>query len=131
MKFYIATLGCKVNSYESSVMHDDLINHGYIKTDTLEDADICILNTCTVTNSHAILIVAGCMIQVLDNFDNIDADIIIGNMYKSKISSLIDEYKIDNKKLIKIDNIMESEFESMMLNNFEHTRAFVKIEDGC
>ena len=148
MKFYIATLGCKVNSYESSVMHDDLINHGYIKTDTLEDADICILNTCTVTNtsdskslkllrqlrrnnSHAILIVAGCMIQVLDNFDNIDADIIIGNMYKSKISSLIDEYKKDNKKLIKMDNIMESEFESMMLNNFEHTRAFVKIEDGC
>ena len=148
MKFYIATLGCKVNSYESSVMHDNLINNGLIETDTLEDADICILNTCTVTNtsdnkslkvlrqlrrnnSKAILIVAGCMIQVTTDFSNIDADIIIGNKYKSNIYDLILEYQKTNKQIIKIDNIMEAPFESMTLNNFSHTRAFVKIEDGC
>ena len=148
MKFYIATLGCKVNSYESSVMHDNLINNGFVETNIVEDADICILNTCTVTNtsdnkslkvlrqlrrnnSKAILIVAGCMIQVTTDFSNIDADIIIGNKYKSNIYDLILEYQNQHKKIIKIDNIMDAPFESMTLNNFSHTRAFVKIEDGC
>lgn len=148
MKFYIATLGCKVNSYESSVMHDNLINNGFVETNIVEDADICILNTCTVTNtsdnkslkvlrqlrrnnSKAILIVAGCMIQVTTDFSNIDADIIIGNKYKSNIYDLILEYQNQHQKIIKIDNIMDAPFESMTLNNFSHTRAFVKIEDGC
>lgn len=148
MKFYIATLGCKVNSYESSVMNDNLVNNGYQKTDVLEDADVCILNTCTVTNTSdnkslkalrqlrrennkAIIIVAGCMTQVLDDFSAIDADIIIGNKYKSSIVDLINEYKKTNKQIIKIDNIMDAPFETMKLNNFDYTRAYVKIEDGC
>jgi len=129
-------------------MHDNLINNGFVETNIVEDADICILNTCTVTNtsdnkslkvlrqlrrnnSKAILIVAGCMIQVTTDFSNIDADIIIGNKYKSNIYDLILEYQNQHKKIIKIDNIMDAPFESMTLNNFSHTRAFVKIEDGC
>ena len=146
MKFNIITLGCKVNTYESNVMRDILINNNYTEVD--KDADIYIINTCTVTNTsdnkslkelrrirreypNAIIIICGCMTQVKEKIDEIDADIIIGNTGKSNIVNLIDEYKQNNKKIIKIDNVMESHFEKMKLNNFNRTRAFVKIEDGC
>ena len=50
MKFYIYTLGCKVNTYESAVMRDMMLNAGYIEANSDEIADIYIINTCTVTN---------------------------------------------------------------------------------
>ena len=146
MKFKIITLGCKVNTYESNVMRDALLNNGYIETDSV--ADLYIINTCTVTNTsdnksmkmirsvrrqneNAIILVCGCMTQVIESYDHIDADIIIGNKYKGSIIPLIDEFKNNHKKIIKVTDIMNSEFESMILNNFNKTRAFVKIEDGC
>ena len=148
MKFNIITLGCKVNTYESNVMRDILINNGYEECDKKSISDIYIVNTCTVTNTSdnkslkeirrirrenkdAIIIVCGCMVQVRDDAKDIDADIIIGNQNKSQIVKLIEEFKDKNKKIIKIDNIMEAPFEKMQLNNFNRTRAFVKIEDGC
>ncbi len=148
MKFYIATLGCKVNTYESNYIHDQLTNNGYISTNNMEDADICVVNTCTVTNTSdnkslkvirqirrnnpkCILIVMGCMIQVYKDIDTIDADIIIGNTYKSIIVDLIEEFKLNHKKIIRINDLTNSKFETMALNNFLHVRAFVKIEDGC
>ena len=148
MKFYISTLGCKVNTYESNYIHDELINNGYEAASDINDADICIVNTCTVTNTsdnkslkvirqirrnnpNAILVVMGCMIQVYKDIESIDADIIIGNKYKNKIVELIYEFKNDHKKIIRINDINNTEFEPMVLNNFLHTRAFVKIEDGC
>ena len=146
MKFKIITLGCKVNTYESNVMRDALLNNGYTETDSV--ADLYIINTCTVTNTsdnksmkmirsvrrqneNAIILVCGCMTQVIESYDHIDADIIIGNKYKGNIIPLIDEFKNNHKKIIKVTDIMNSEFESMILNNFNKTRAFVKIEDGC
>lgn len=147
MKFYIYTLGCKVNTYESQVVHDMLINNGYIED---ENADIYIINTCTVTNTsdskslkvvrqcirknpNAIIIVMGCMTQVSSSLvtDMEGVSIVIGNMYKSKIPELINQYLKDKKQIIKVDNILEAPFEDMILNNFDRTRAFVKIEDGC
>ena len=94
MKYKIITLGCKVNEYESEVMSNLLENHGYIKS---ENPDVCIVNTCTVTNTadsksrkmirslrrkypKAILIVAGCMIQNKKDKLDVPADIIIGNI---------------------------------------------------
>lgn len=149
MKFYIYTLGCKVNTYESNVIRDNLINNGYIESNKKEDSDIYIINTCTVTNTSdnkslklirqvirnnkdAIIVVMGCMTQVnYSLLDDLDVSIIIGNKYKSKIVEFIEEYKKNRKKIIKVDNIMEASFEEMCLNNFNKTRAFVKIEDGC
>ncbi|MBR3524169.1 MAG: tRNA (N(6)-L-threonylcarbamoyladenosine(37)-C(2))-methylthiotransferase MtaB [Bacilli bacterium] len=148
MKFYIATLGCKVNTYESNYINDELVNNGYIAASKMEDADICIVNTCTVTNTSdnkslkvirqirrnnpkCILIVMGCMIQVYKDIESIDADIIIGNTYKNKIVDLINEFKENKKKIIRINDLSSSTFETMVLNNFLHVRAFVKIEDGC
>ena len=71
------------------------------------------------------------MTQVKSDIDSIDADIIIGNQYKSRIIDLLNEYNKTNSKIVKVDNIMNANFEHMVLNNFNRTRAFVKIEDGC
>lgn len=149
MKFYIYTLGCKVNTYESNVIRDNLINNGYIESNDKDCADIYIINTCTVTNTSdnkslkmirhviknnkdSIIIVMGCMAQVNpDLLDDLDVSIIIGNKYKSKVVELIDEYKKNKKKIIKVEDIEDAKFETMCLNNFNKTRAFVKIEDGC
>lgn len=149
MKFYIYTLGCKVNTYESNVMRDSLINNGYIESKDENDSDIYIINTCTVTNTSdnkslkvirrvvrnnkdAIIVAVGCMTQVnYKLLDGIDVSIVLGNSGKSKIVDYIEEYRKTNKKIIKVENIMEKGFEDMCLNNFNKTRAFVKIEDGC
>lgn len=145
MKFKIITLGCKVNTYESNVMRDILLGEGFIED---ADADIYIINTCTVTNTsdnkslkelrrikrehpHAITVICGCMVQVRKDAKDIDADIILGNKNKSKIGELIKEFIKTKNKIIYITDIMESPFEKMKLNNFNRTRAFVKIEDGC
>ena len=146
MKFYIYTLGCKVNTYESQVIHDMLINNNYVED---ENADIYIINTCTVTNTsdnkslkvvrrcirnnpNAIIVVMGCMTQTSpDLLNNIGASIVIGNKYKSQIPELIEEYRKTKTPIIKIEDLRKSTFEEMKLNNFDRTRAFVKIEDGC
>ncbi len=148
MTFKICTLGCKVNTYESNVMKDDLINHGYKETEE-EIADIYIINTCTVTdtsahkslkvvrqclrrNSNAIIVVCGCMTQVEPEKAKLDGiSILIGNQYKSKIVSFIEEYQTNGTPIVAVENIMDCPFETMKLNNFNRTRAFVKIEDGC
>ena len=148
MKFYIYTLGCKVNTYESNVMKDKLINSGYIEGKE-DNSDIYIINTCTVTNTsdnkslkvvrrvlknypNSIVVVVGCMTQVNHKLlDDLNVSIVLGNSGKSKIVEYIEEFKKNNKPIIKVDNIMEKDFEDMCLNNFNKTRAFVKIEDGC
>lgn len=148
MKFYIYTLGCKVNTYESNVMKDKLINNGYIEGKE-NDSDIYIINTCTVTNTsdnkslkvvrrvlknypNSIVVVVGCMTQVNSKLlEDLDVSIILGNSGKSEIVSYIEEFKINKKKIVNVENIVEKDFEDMCLNNFNKTRAFVKIEDGC
>ena len=148
MKVGIYSLGCKVNIYESEYVEGLLKDNGFEIVSFDDEADIYIINTCSVTNEadkksrkiisrarrenkDAIIVVMGCYSQIKS--DNIDADIVIGNKDKSKIVELINEV-IKNKKQIKdiydIRNI--DEFESMEISNFDnHTRAFVKIQDGC
>ena len=148
MKFYIYTLGCKVNTYESNVMKDKLLNSGYIEG-IENDSDIYIINTCTVTNTSdnkslkvvrrvlknnpdSIVVVVGCMTQVNSKLlDDLNVSIILGNSGKSRIVEYIEKYKKTKEKIIDIQDIMVSDFEDMCLNNFNKTRAFVKIEDGC
>ena len=143
MTYKIVTLGCKVNEYESEVMESLLENHGFIKSD---NPDVCVVNTCTVTNTadsksrkiirslrrkfpKAILVVAGCMIQNKKDKLDIDADIIIGNSHKSEIVNYIKEY--NDKKINVVEDMDQAIFEDMSLNNFDLTRAYIKIEDGC
>ncbi len=145
MKYFIINLGCKVNAYEAKVMSDLLDNHGYQKG-SIDDADIYIVNTCFVTNvaehksfqmirkaiklKKHLVIVCGCLSQIkADEVLKLDGvDIVIGNKDKTKIIEYIDNYK---SKISKIYNLSNVEFEDMQLNNFDKTRAFVKIQDGC
>lgn len=147
MKVAVFSLGCKVNIYESEFVINLLKENGYTIVDFDDDADIYIINTCSVTNESdkksrkminrakknnkdAIVIVMGCYSQV--NADSINADIILGNKDKSKIIEIIEEYKKtkENKKIIY--DLAKVDFEKMEITKFEnHTRAFVKIEDGC
>ena len=150
MKFYIYTLGCKVNSYESRIMTEDLINAGYVEEkDNNIPADIYIINTCSVTNTadskslklirqaikknkDAIIVVCGCLAQVKPETVNLEGvDIVIGNKNKSKVSEYINEYVKNKNKKTDIYDISNVEFETMQLNNFDKTRAFIKIQDGC
>ena len=148
MKFYIYTLGCKVNAYESNIMKESLVNSGFIES-TYDDANIYIVNTCTVTNTSdnkslkvirrilrekkdCIVIAVGCMTQVNSHLlKELGVSIILGNKDKSKIVDYINKYLENKQKICHIVDIMNTDFESMCLNNFNKTRAFVKIEDGC
>ena len=150
MNFIIYTLGCKVNTYESNVMVETLTKSGFKEVHDLSEASIAIVNTCTVTNTadnkslkllrqirrenkNVILVAVGCLVQVNEKSlkEKADVDILIGNIGKSKIDVIIKEY-LDNKlKISSIKNIMNVPFEDMKLNNFDKTRAFVKIQDGC
>ena len=147
MKFYIYSLGCKVNSYESNVMKDNLINNGF-EYSSVDDADIVIINSCCVTNSadnktmklirhvrnnyDVILIVVGCFIQShKEDLSGIPGDILIGNKNKSMISYYVNRFLISRERIVDVVDISNISFESMKLNNYDHTRAFVKIQDGC
>jgi len=147
MKFYIYNLGCKVNSYESNVMRDNLVNNGFELSD-VEDADIVIINSCCVTNSadnktmklirhvrnnyDVVLVVVGCYIQSKkDDLSNIPGDILIGNRNKAVISNYINRFLIDHKRIEDVFDVSKIDFEQMKLNNYDHTRAFIKIQDGC
>ena len=147
MTFAIHTFGCKVNIYESEYVTNLMQQNKYRLVDYNDEADIYIINTCTVTNEadkkdrklihttrknhpNSILIVMGCYSQL--NPNNIEADIIIGNKYKSKIVQLLNEFLNNREKIIKIEDLSKSNFEDMYINKFtNHTRAFVKIQDGC
>lgn len=150
MKFKIITLGCKVNTYESNSISDTLLANGYEKALDDRQADIVIINTCTVTNTannkslkmirhairnnrNAIIIVTGCSAQVYHKqIMEIDGvSIIIGTVGKSQILKYIDEYKKNKEQIIDVKNNTNILFEEMKLNNFDKTRAFVKIQDGC
>ena len=147
MKVKGVNLGCKVNAYEVEYILSLFKNHGYLVTN--EIADIYIVNTCSVTNQSdaksrkeinriirenkdAIIVVMGCMIEAHKDYENSDVSIIIGNKDKSKVLELVEEYiKTHNKKKILYKDFDDS-FEDMFIENMEsHTRAFVKIQDGC
>lgn len=151
MKVAIYTLGCKVNLYESEVIINSFKKRGFEVVDFENEADVVIINTCTVTNTAdkksrniirqavkkhkgAVIVVMGCYSQVRSaDIKKIDGvDIIIGNTKKSKVVDLVIDYLNNKKSIVKIDDIMHTDFEAMELDIFEtRTRAFVKIQDGC
>lgn len=147
MKVGICSLGCKVNIYESEVVTDLLKKGGYEIVPFEDKADIYIINTCSVTNEsdkksrkminrakknngEAIIVVMGCYSQV--SSDDIEADIILGNKDKSKIVEILNDFIRDRESKKIIYDLSSVEFEKMEISHFDnHTRAFVKIQDGC
>ena len=147
MKVGIQTLGCKVNLYESEYIINLLKNHDFEIGEFKDFCDIYIINTCTVTNAsdaksrkmiraarkknpEALIVAIGCFVQKNTDLPD-EIDIAIGSSDKTKIIDLIKEYQLNKLKLNVVGEISSS-FEDMYIDNFEnHTRAFVKIQDGC
>ena len=146
-KFFIKTLGCKTNEIESQIIKESLLNKGYIKTDNRLDADIYILNSCTVTShsdNQALylikqirkdkpgikIILTGCLAQT-GNPDEINADLILGNNEKLDIDKYIEKL-FEKNKAVFADNIFNTkEYNNKFLYNASSTRPSVKIQDGC
>ena len=145
----ICSLGCKVNTYESEFVKNELIKAGYEIKDFSSVCDVYIINTCTVTNQsdsksrkminsavrrnpNACIVAMGCFVSL--NMDNLNCsvDIVIGNKDKSLIVKLLDEYFNRKEKIVRYYKDRLDTFEDMYIDDFPgRTRAFVKIQDGC
>ena len=145
----ILTLGCKVNTYESEYIIDQLKEHGYEIRNFDDICDVYIINTCTVTNTSdiksrkmirkairknpdACVVAMGCFIEANKDFSIPGLDIVIGNRDKSKIIELLDEWFSKREDICRLYQELPRKFEDMYINEFPgRTRAFVKIQDGC
>ena len=151
-------LGCKVNSYELDIMRQKMEKAGYSIVPFEEEADIYVINTCTVTNiadrksrqmihkakkrnPEAVVIAVGCYVETDPERVGTDSaiDLAIGNNNKARIAELLDEFlaqqdKADRRTLggkTMTDLTHRPPYEDMQLEDPGHTRAFVKIQDGC
>lgn len=154
MRCCFITLGCRVNQYESDAMAELMRSAGYIITDDPAEADVCIVNTCTVTNvadrksrqmlsrahrlnENAKLVACGCFAQrspeAAGELPGVDA--VIGSADKSRIveivSSLFENEARSEPELFVRDLMQEHEFEELSASHEGRTRAYLKIQDGC
>ena len=152
MKAAFYTLGCKVNQYESQAMAQKLESHGFVITDNSDDADVYIINSCTVTSESdrktrqavrrfkklhpdSIVVLTGCMPQAFPEISGKldEADIVIGNKSNRFLFDYINQYINNRGRIIAVDKHKTGDvFTGDCISNFrERTRASVKIEDGC
>lgn len=152
MKVSITTLGCKVNQYESQAMLELLQNAGFTLAQEPQEADVVLINSCTVTaqsdqkvrqamhrarrkNPGCAIVLTGCMPQafpdVASRFE--EADIILGNSNRAALLPSIMTYLGNHQRIVNIEPYLgKDNFEKMQVRSFGgRTRAFLKIEDGC
>ena len=148
----VATLGCKVNQFESEALMDALEQREYALIPSEEGADVAIINTCTVThradfqsrqmvrralrsNPNSLIIVTGCYPQVEpDAFLEMKAELyLLGNKEKNQIPDLLPLMQKGKFPRVRVGDIQkEAHFSETPLHSFHrHTRAFLKIQDGC
>lgn len=153
MKIAFQTLGCKVNQYETQAMRHIMENAGYETADldaVHRDADIIVINSCTVTgesdrklrqtlrrcrrdNPDAVLVLTGCMPQAFPETAAAftEADIVLGNAARRALPRHIESYLTHRQRIVDIPP-HDKTIEELSIDTFtEHTRAFVKIQDGC
>lgn len=145
-KFNIHTMGCKSNQFESAIIEENLIEHGYKKVQNIEDADIYILNSCAVThksdneamyllrsakhkNPNILTIATGCMAQIEKEelLKNDFIDFVIGNDEKLHLYDYINS----DERFSANDILKQTEFNKVELFDTTKTRASLKIQDGC
>ena len=152
MKAALYTLGCKVNQYETQVIGEALASAGFLLVPPSEEADVYIVNSCTVTaesdkktrqavrrfkrlHPDALVLLTGCMPQAYPQAAQAltQADIVTGNRSTDRILSLIHEYFEQKERLVRIlPHEKEDAFLPCAITEFEErTRAILKIEDGC
>ena len=152
-KAALHNLGCKVNAYETEAMQQLLEGAGYEIVPFTERADVYVINTCSVTNMadrksrqmlhrakkmnpEAIVVGAGCYVQTKEEQALVDdaIDIVIGNNKKHELLELLNEYEASCGKTTSVTDINheKQEYEELFLEKTaEHTRAFIKVQDGC
>lgn len=153
-KAALHNLGCKVNAYETEAMQELLEQAGYQIVPFEEQADVYIINTCTVTNvadrksrqmihrarkknPGAVIVAAGCYVQTKDTAGlDADIDIVIGNNKKKEIARVLEDYFRERdagaKKIERLDIGHTSEYEDLTVSHTAgHTRVFLKVQDGC
>lgn len=156
-KAALHNLGCKVNAYETEAMQQILEEAGYEIVSFNDYADVYVINTCSVTNMadrksrqmlhrakklnpDAIVVGAGCYVQTKEAAALVDEaiDIVIGNNHKNELLAMIEEYEAKQEsvteKVVRVADINheKQEYEEMVLSKTaEHTRAFIKVQDGC
>lgn len=153
MKAALHNLGCKVNAYETEAMQQILEEAGYEIVPFSEYADVYVINTCSVTNMadrksrqmlhrakkqnpDAIVVGAGCYVQTKEAQALVDEsiDIVIGNNKKYELVPLLREYEASHRKMACVADINHEKqaYEELSLSRTaEHTRAFIKVQDGC
>ncbi len=152
MKVFFHTLGCKVNQYETQEMREQLKKNGYEITDDENTADIFVINSCTVTSEsdrktrqcvrhyknkypESTVVLTGCMPQSFPEMAEklIEADIILGNRNNKLLANSLSEYFTENCRVLHLTQHASGEaLISTGITDFEeHTRATLKIEDGC
>lgn len=151
-KAALHNLGCKVNAYETEAMQQMLETAGYEIVNFSEKADVYVINTCSVTNMadrksrqmlhrakkqnpDSIVIAAGCYVQTKTEEARLDEaiDIVIGNNRKHELISAINAFQGENRRaedVIEMNHLKEYE-PLIMTKTAEHTRAFIKVQDGC
>ncbi|MBQ9458053.1 MAG: tRNA (N(6)-L-threonylcarbamoyladenosine(37)-C(2))-methylthiotransferase MtaB [Bacilli bacterium] len=149
--FFIHTLGCKVNSYESYALGEELKRLGYVPTSKKENAGILILNTCSVTGKadaksrqhlssmrkaspHGILLVMGCHSQGhAEACAKAGADIVLGASSRAKAIPYIQEFEKTHRQIVDVKpNLRHEDYEELGTFSFgENARAYLKIQDGC
>lgn len=151
-KIGFVTLGCKVNIYESNALKNELIKKGYEVGEPTPFCDAFIINTCSVTNMadaksrrmihrlaklnpKAVLCVMGCYSQTNQEALEVEGvDILVGNGNKLEIIPMLEEKLLNpsiEKKIELLDILNHRAYEPLEVTTYDHTRAFVKIEDGC
>lgn len=152
-KAALHNLGCKVNAYETEAMQQILEEAGYEIVPFTESADVYVINTCSVTNMadrksrqmlhrarklnpEAIVVGAGCYVQTKEAQALVDeaVDIVIGNNRKHELVKLLEEYEkshVKTKSIVDINHEKQEYEELSLARTAEHTRAFIKVQDGC
>lgn len=151
-KAALHNLGCKVNAYETEAMQHLLEEAGYEIVPFTQKADVYVINTCSVTNMadrksrqmlhkakknnpDSIVVAAGCYVQISEKevLNDLSVDIVIGNDRKHDLVRLLEEYSLDSVNDT-VDDINDGkhDFEELFIDQTkEHTRAFIKVQDGC
>lgn len=151
-KAALHNLGCKVNAYETEAMQHLLEEAGYEIVPFTQKADVYVINTCSVTNMadrksrqmlhkakknnpDSIVVAAGCYVQTSEKevLNDLSADIVVGNDRKHDLVRLLEEYSLDSVNDT-VDDINDGkhDFEELFIDQTkEHTRAFIKVQDGC
>ncbi len=150
-KVALHNLGCKVNAYEMDAMQQLLVEAGYEIVPWKERADIYLINTCTVTNTadrksrqmlnrarkqnpDAVIVAAGCYVQAQEEAGQAPdyADIVIGNNRKKDLIRILQEYEENQRNADIIDINHTKEYEKLQISHTSgHTRAYIKVQDGC